>query len=363
MCFFLNFIHFRPYFYQMSQQNLLTWYNQNKRDLPWRSTREPYKIWISEIILQQTRVDQGYNYYLKFIDEFPTIKILAEASQEQILKLWQGLGYYSRARNMHQTAKIIHFNLNGKFPENSADLQKLKGIGPYTAAAIASFAFNEAVAVLDGNVFRVLSRIFDENTPINSHLGKKLFSNLAQDFLNPLYPDSHNQAIMELGAMVCKPQNPDCHNCPLQTICLAYQNKSYKSLPIKEKKLKVKSRYLYYMFFEFNGKTLIRKRVSGDIWEGLYDLPCIDSDSQIDEIEIFERISELAPNQPKIEKIFTLKHQLTHRSLFAEFYKIELNHEILAFQDSFWLDLELLKSFPASRLFEKFQQSINLHHS
>ncbi len=347
----------------MSQQNLLNWYHQNKRDLPWRSTRNPYKIWLSEIILQQTRVEQGLNYFLKFVEEFPSIKILAEASQDQILKLWQGLGYYSRARNMHQTAKIIHFDFNGKFPENSSDLQKLKGIGPYTAAAIASFAFNEAVAVLDGNVFRVLSRIFDENTPINSHAGKKLFSKLAQDFLNPLYPSAHNQAIMELGALVCKPQNPDCPNCPLQTICLAYQNKTYKNLPVKEKKLKVKSRYLYYLYFEFNGKLLIRKRVSGDIWEGLFDLPCLDSDSIIDEIEIFRGISDLAPHQSKIEKIYTLKHQLTHRTLFAEFYKIELNQDIQPMQDCFWVDLELLKSFPASRLFEKFQQSINLHHS
>jgi len=363
MCFFLNFILFRPYFYQMSQQNLLTWYHQNKRDLPWRSTRNPYKIWLSEIILQQTRVDQGLNYFLKFVDEFPTIKILAEASQEQILKLWQGLGYYSRARNMHQTAKIIHFDLNGKFPENSTDLQKLIGIGPYTAAAIASFAFNEAVAVLDGNVFRVLSRIFNESTPINSHSGKKLFANLAQEFLNPLDPSAHNQAIMELGALICKPQNPDCPNCPLQSICLAYQNKTFKNLPVKEKKLKVKSRYLYYLFFEFNGRSLLRKRVSGDIWEGLFDLPCIDSDFSLDEIEIIKRISDLAPHQPKIEKIYSLKHQLTHRTLFAEYYKIELINEIQTIQDCFWVDLPMLKSFPASRLFEKFQQSINLQDS
>jgi A/G-specific adenine glycosylase len=345
----------------MSHQNLINWYTQNKRELPWRSTKNPYFIWLSEIILQQTRVEQGLNYFLKFIEEFPTINYLSEATQDQILKLWQGLGYYSRARNMHQTAKIIVSNHGGVFPAHSIDLLKLKGIGPYTAAAIASFAFNEPIAVLDGNVFRVLSRLFEEKTPINSTKGKKIFTKLAQEFLNLNFPALHNQAIMELGALICKPQNPDCQNCPLIQSCLAFKNQTFKSLPVKEKKLKVKSRYIYYLFFVYNEKTLLRKRLSGDIWEGLYDLPNFESEIPLNEIVIRKNMLDFASNAIKIQKIYDLKHQLTHRTIFAEFYKIELNDQIQPIQDSFWVDLEMLKSFPASRLFEKFQETINLH--
>ncbi|MFY8021215.1 MAG: A/G-specific adenine glycosylase [Bacteroidia bacterium] len=347
----------------MSQQNLLIWYHKNKRELPWRSTQNPYFIWLSEVILQQTRVEQGLNYFLKFVEEFPSVDKLASASQDQILKLWQGLGYYSRARNMHQTAQLLVENYNGNFPQTSIELQKLKGIGPYTAAAIASFAFHEPVAVLDGNVFRVLSRIFNEPTPINSNHGKKLFSALANEFLNTHDPSTHNQAMMELGALVCKPQNPDCENCPLQSICLAYQHKTQKSLPVKEKKLKVKERYMYYMYVLYQQKLLLRKRGTGDIWEGLFDLPCFESESPLTTELILNEFSKFFPSTVKVQRKFALKHQLTHRTLFAEFFQIDLEAEIMPFQDSFWVELDMLKSFPASRMFEKFQQSLILQDS
>ena len=359
----MNFIHFRSFNPQMSQQNLLNWYHKNKRELPWRSTENPYFIWLSEVILQQTRVEQGLNYFLRFVEEFPTVEKLASASQDQILKLWQGLGYYSRARNMHQTARLIVENYGGVFPQTSIELQKLKGIGPYTAAAIASFAFNEPIAVLDGNVFRVLSRVFNENTPINSSLGKKLFSNLASEFLNTLDPATHNQAMMELGALVCKPQNPDCENCPLVNSCQAYQQKTFKTLPIKEKKLKVKSRFMYYMYILNQQNVLIRKRGTGDIWEGLFDLPCVESEQPLSMNQILEEFSKYFPSSIHIEKKYGLKHQLTHRTLFAEFFQINLNTEITPMQECFWVDLNLLKSFPESRLFEKFQQSLILQDS
>ena len=225
----------------MTDFNLLitNWYRQNKRDLPWRLTTDPYKIWLSEIILQQTRVDQGLSYYLKFVKEFPTIQALANASEQQVLALWQGLGYYSRARNLHFTAKTISNELNGKFPNSFTSLKKLKGIGDYTAAAIASFSYNEITPVVDGNVYRVLSRVFNIATPIDSSQGKKLFYELAGELISKENPGEFNQSIMEFGALWCKPQNPKCEDCPLQENCLAFENDTVKLLPVKDKKIKI----------------------------------------------------------------------------------------------------------------------------
>ena len=348
----------------MSLESLHNWYLQNKRDLPWRNTQDPYFIWLSEVILQQTRVEQGLNYYLKFAENFPTVFDLAAAPQTEVLKIWQGLGYYSRARNMHETAKQIVDKYNGVFPNNAASLKELKGIGDYTAAAIASFAFKEAIAVLDGNVFRVLSRVFQIDTPINTGKGLKEFSLLANEFLDKRQPAIHNQAMMELGAMICKPKNPNCLICPLEHICKSSKDAAYQNLPVKLKKLKIKQRFLNYIFFEYKNQTLVRQRPSGDIWEALYDLPVIETNKEVNENEfieqLFSSVPELKSSRISIQKSIELKHQLTHQTLYAKFFILQIDAKIEPFQDSIWVQLDLLKKFPASRLFEKFQESINL---
>jgi A/G-specific adenine glycosylase len=225
------------------QESLISWYLKNKRDLPWRHTKDPYRIWLSEVILQQTRVNQGTKYYLKFIEAFPTVEDLSNASEKKVLALWQGLGYYSRARNLHAAAKDIVQNYNKEFPSNYASLIHLKGVGPYTAAAIASFSFNEAKAVLDGNVFRVLSRIYDIDTPINTPKGLREFEEASRALLNLSDPATHNQAIMEFGALVCTPKAPKCHSCPFTLECNAYKNETVLQRPVKIRKKKVRSRY------------------------------------------------------------------------------------------------------------------------
>jgi A/G-specific adenine glycosylase len=348
----------------MSLESLHKWYLLNKRDLPWRNTQDPYFIWLSEVILQQTRVEQGLSYYLKFAESFPSVFDLAAAPQTEILKIWQGLGYYSRARNMHATAIQIVDKYNGIFPNNANSLKELKGIGDYTAAAIASFAFNEAAAVLDGNVFRVLSRLFQIDTPINTGKGKKEFTSIANEFLDKSNPALHNQAIMELGALVCKPQNPNCLICPLLGICKSGKDETYHHLPVKLKKLKVKQRFLNYLFFEHEDQTLVRQRPSGDIWEALYDLPVFETNAEVNENELIEQlfltVPELKSTNLAIQKSIELKHQLTHQTLFAKFYILNLGSKIEPIQDSKWIQIDMLKKFPASRLFEKFQESINL---
>ncbi|MBL4723936.1 MAG: A/G-specific adenine glycosylase, partial [Lutibacter sp.] len=267
---------------------LILWYLSNKRDLPWRSTRNPYHIWLSEIILQQTRVDQGMAYYLKFIKVFPTVNDLAAASEEQVLKLWQGLGYYSRARNLHFSAKYVVEQLSGVFPSTYDEILKLKGVGDYTASAIASFCFNEVAAVVDGNVYRVLSRYFGISTPINSTKGIKEFKLLAQELIDVKDPGTHNQAIMEFGARMCKPQNPDCISCPLNESCVAVSEKSIKNLPVKVKKIKIKQRFFNYLVIQTKDKkTKIGKRENG-IWKNLYEFPLIETSKEINENDLIE---------------------------------------------------------------------------
>lgn len=344
-----------------AQTELLNWYSVNKRKLPWRDTQNPYPIWLSEVILQQTRVDQGMSYYLRFMENFPDIHQLANASEEQVLKLWQGLGYYSRARNMHATAKYISQNLNGIFPGSSVELAKLKGIGPYTAAAIASFAFHEAVPVLDGNVFRVLSRLWDEDSAIDSTQGKKRFQLLAFESLNLSYPHLHNQAIMELGALVCKPKNPDCPNCPIQTWCMAFKADTVSMRPVKAGKTKVKNRYMHYFFLE-NGKSfLVAKRKAGDIWQGLFDLPEISFDVQPSDSQLSQAFQNLNSELKQVPLfshfVYESMHLLSHRRLFARFYHVRFDGEIPDIQGFDLVELEKLTHLPASRLFEKFQKN------
>ncbi|HEY0091267.1 MAG TPA: A/G-specific adenine glycosylase, partial [Flavobacterium sp.] len=259
---------------------LIDWYLQNRRNLPWRDTTDPYLIWLSEIMLQQTRVAQGMPYYFKFAEAFPTVFDLARADEQQVLKLWQGLGYYSRARNLHKTAQYVAGNLGGIFPKNYAGLIKLTGVGEYTAAAIASFSYNEPVAVVDGNVFRVLSRFFDIETDIATPSAKKEFTSLASELMPKDQPALFNQAIMEFGALQCIPRNPDCYNCPLNSGCLAFKSRKVNVLPVKSKKAKAKDRFFNYLVYsDENQRTLLEKRIGKGIWENLYEFPLIETDS------------------------------------------------------------------------------------
>jgi A/G-specific adenine glycosylase len=306
-------------------KKLVEWYSLNKRDLPWRNINDPYKIWLSEVILQQTRVAQGTKYYLSFVHNYPTVSKLAVASENKVLKLWQGLGYYSRARNLHYTAKVIVDEYNGKFPSEYSSLIKLKGIGEYSASAIASFAFNLPYPVIDGNVYRVLSRIYGVDSPIDLVVSKKIFFELANLLLDKKNPAEHNQAIMEFGALQCVPVSPNCEICIFKSRCFAFGKNKVKDLPVKAKKIKQKVRHLNYFDFSDGDKTIITKRKEKDIWEGLYQYPLIETKkaSNWNEIigknEIFSSIERIKLKQ--VSKNY--KHQLTHQTIYAKFWKVE----------------------------------------
>jgi A/G-specific adenine glycosylase len=291
------------------------WYRLNKRDLPWRDTTSPYKIWLSEIILQQTRVDQGLSYYQKFSETYPTVHDLAMADEDDVLRNWQGLGYYSRARNMHATAKEIVEKFNGKFPENYKDIRDLKGIGDYTAAAISSFAFNLPHAVVDGNVFRVLSRFFNIDTPIDTATGKKQFLSLAEELIDGRFPAIHNQAIMELGALVCTPKNPNCGACPLNTTCQARAEKTIELRPLKNKKTKVRNRYFHFYIFETPHEVVIEKRTEKDIWQHLYQFPLQESDGELTLATIENSVGLISSKSSE-----SIIHLLSHQRISARFY-------------------------------------------
>lgn len=310
--------------------SLIQWYLQNKRDLPWRNTVNPYHIWLSEIMLQQTRVAQGLPYFLSFIASFPTVFDLANADEEQVLKLWQGLGYYSRARNLHNTAKYVAFELGGIFPDNYKDLLQLKGVGEYTAAAIASFSYNEVVPVVDGNVFRVLSRYFNIETDIASSGAKKEFTELAAALIPKDKPALFNQAIMEFGALQCVPKNPDCEICVLNSGCLALQKHKVNQLPVKLKKTKVRNRYFNYLVFsDDNEQYLLRKRTEKGIWHNLYEFPLIETESEVDFDEISKLISEEYGSKFEILSIKPLNnesilHKLSHQHLYIRFLRVKI---------------------------------------
>lgn len=306
---------------------LLAWYQQNKRNLPWRDIHDPYKIWLSEIILQQTRVDQGMPYYYRLVERFPDLKSLASANENEVLKLWQGLGYYSRARNLLHAAQQMLDTVGG-FPRTYEELLSFKGIGDYTASAISSIAFNEPHAVVDGNVYRFFARFFGIETPIDSIQGKKVFKALAQQLLDKQQPGIFNQAAMEFGAMHCKPSNPLCETCPFNQTCYALVNDCIELLPVKEKITKVRTRYFHYLIFHFNDKVFIRQRIEKDILKGLFEFPLIESlkkqsanplmkSKSFNEIVQQSEIEYL--NQSEI-----IKHQLTHQLLVAKFYHFEI---------------------------------------
>ncbi|MEL6812290.1 MAG: A/G-specific adenine glycosylase [Bacteroidota bacterium] len=312
-------------------KNLTIWYLQNQRILPWRETRDPYKIWLSEIILQQTRVAQGLPYYLKFIEAFPDVHQLAAASEQQVLKLWQGLGYYSRARNLHYTAQYISRELEGEFPNSYKELLTLKGVGDYTASAIASICFNEPAAVVDGNVYRVLSRVFGIATPMNSTQGIREFKALAQTLIDKNEPGTYNQAIMEFGARYCVPQNPDCRSCIFADKCEALKQDAVHKLPVKIRKTKIRNHYFNYIVpVSDNQKTILEQRKGKGIWQNLYQFPLIESASEIREEELIrsDAYRELS-EKIKIRSLSlyseeTIIHKLSHKHLYTRFWIAEV---------------------------------------
>ena len=309
---------------------IISWYQQNYRDLPWRNTNDAYKIWLSEIILQQTRVSQGLPYYINFVTAFPTVNDLANADEQQVLKLWQGLGYYSRARNLHFTAKFVVENQNGIFPTTYEELLKLKGIGTYTAAAIASFSANEAVAVVDGNVFRVLSRVFNVNYDISLNSTKMYFIELAQKLLTTTQSNLHNQAIMEFGALQCVPKSPNCLDCVFNDSCEAYKLKIVSQLPVKLKKNKITKRFLnYVLIHDAFGNYIMNKRTENGIWKNLYEFPCIEFEKELDENELFIQLKE----KFNIKNFhyyddFDVLHKLSHQHLNIKFYRVEIKETL-----------------------------------
>lgn len=308
---------------------LQSWYAQNSRDLPWRQTKDAYRIWLSEVILQQTRVAQGLDYYNRFIQAYPTVADLAAASEDEVLKLWQGLGYYSRARNLHKAAKAVvgdgpeSAGQTKHFPNRYAELIRLPGVGPYTAAAIASFSSDEAVAVVDGNVYRLLSRLFDIETPIDSTAGQKEFQALAIELLDKRHPGLHNQAIMEFGALHCTPTSPRCEECPLQSTCLAFANRTIADRPVKAGKVKVRERELHYYLFKYNKEIWVHQRGAGDIWQGLWEyyLAPLEAEAGI-------RIDGH-------HESYRIRHQLTHQLLLIDVTLVDLQEPITTLPDEY----------------------------
>ncbi|MFC4870207.1 A/G-specific adenine glycosylase [Negadavirga shengliensis] len=313
---------------------LLHWYPLHQRDLPWRSTDDPYIIWLSEIILQQTRVTQGLPYFYLFLEKFPDVFSLAKATEEEVMRCWQGLGYYSRARNLHRCAKEIVADHGGQFPDNYHELLKLKGVGSYTAAAIASFAFKEKVAVLDGNVFRVLSRYFGISEDISGTSGKKTFQKLANEVIPDDLSDVYNQAVMEFGALQCVPRSPVCKECPLALRCFAYQHQAVEQLPYKTKRVKINERYLWYFHIICDGHVVINRREDKDIWRGLVDFPSAEKaglkhleEVEPNELPVMTSLKHLGPVVDfPLQKPF--KHVLTHQRIFASFAKITVPKEM-----------------------------------
>ena len=339
---------------------LINWYEQCRRDLPWRHNPSPYEVWLSEVILQQTRVSQGMDYYLRFIERWPTVEALAQATEEDVLKMWQGLGYYSRARNLHHCARQVVEQYGGKFPADYEQLKKLKGIGDYTAAAIASIAFNLPHAVVDGNVYRVIARLYDIDTPININEGQTLFASLADELLDRNRPSLHNQAMMEFGALQCTPKNPACLHCPLQPHCLAFERQTVGQRPVKLQKTKVKTRYFNYLVMRVGESIYLHKRSDNDIWKNLYDFPCIESETPltVEAVINSEGFRQLVDGTDftitKTSPMFT--HKLTHRTIIAQFIEIKLEQKLLQIEtkEVFLAAERELENYPIPRLIDLY---------
>lgn len=326
---------------------IIEWYQVWGRDLPWRRTRDPYAIWLSEVILQQTRIEQGLDYWRRFMKRWPRVADLAAASEDEVLRMWQGLGYYNRARNLHATAQQIAGH--GTFPDTKEELQSLKGVGEYTASAIASFAFQVPVAVVDGNVYRVLSRHFGITTPINSTEGKKKFAMLAQDLLPRQHADIYNQGIMDFGATWCTPKSPHCDGCPLMETCEALHSHQVENLPVKLRATSVKTRRLRYVYMRCQGETAIHRRAAGDIWQGLWEPPLYENES----LPNFKgKLTLLKKGQ---------KHVLTHRILITDFYLLETETKPQLPLGYKWIAEDTLDDYAIPRLIEILLEILNNH--
>jgi len=334
------------------------WYSLYKRDLPWRNNQNPYLVWLSEIILQQTRIDQGTAYFLKFRSEFPNLKALATASEDQILKLWQGLGYYSRARNLHFTAKFILEKYQGEFPSDYKSIRALKGIGDYTAAAISSICFNLEYATVDGNVYRILSRFFGIEEPIDTNKGKKVFEKLANELIKNTNPGIHNQALMEFGSLQCKPKNPDCKQCPVKSRCFAFSNNKIDVLPLKNNKTKIRDRYFNYIILLQDKNTWLRKRISNDIWKNLYEFPILETNMKT-EMNLLP-INDLVKNYQKeiqieVEAVSNWEtHILSHQKIHHRFIEINITDEFELPDDLVKVNQEDIFNFAVPKLIERY---------
>lgn len=351
-------------------KNLLHWHSQNARVLPWKNTKDPYTIWISEVILQQTRVEQGLPYFHKFIERFPNVNSLAQASEDEVLSYWQGLGYYSRARNLHHAAKTIKAIYKGNFPNRYEEIIQLKGIGPYTAAAIASFAFDSAYPVVDGNVQRVLSRFFAIDEPIDENPAKKLIHDLAGELIDVKNPGAYNQAIMDFGATVCKPKSPNCMTCPLLSSCGAFDLGIVDRLPVKAKKLQRKIRFFHYLIIaDADQNFVLRKRKENDIWAKLYEFPLIEtnSDDTLSQDQIVEKLNEVGTTNLygemiEYEKLFCEKHILTHRDLNINYYRITSDFPLKSLKNDYFLvNIKKVSNFAVPKPIEKNIKNIFKH--
>ncbi len=338
---------------------LINWYSEHQRDLPWRNIDDPYKIGISEIILQQTRVNQGLNYYLRFVERFPDVASLAMAHEDEVLKYWQGLGYYLRARNLHKAARQIMENHGGRFPDKFQDVYALPGIGTYTASAICSFAYNQPYAVVDGNVYRVLARLFNINTPIDSTHGIKQFQVLADELLDEKNPGLHNQAIMEFGALQCIPANPNCDNCPLKYQCIAFAEENVNQLPVKSLKIKTKTIYYNYLNIRYHDFYFIRQRKEGNIWKNLFEFPLIEDNRLLNQNDLLNH-AHFREAFKDIDDVYIrsvskpVKHILTHRKIMAQVITIEIRNMNDALKNYEMIRMEDFERFAVSRLMEIF---------
>lgn len=345
-------------------KRLLKWYKINKRDLPWRGTNDPYKIWLSEVILQQTQVIQGLTYYLKFVERYPDVKLLANAPSDEVMKLWQGLGYYSRARNLHTAAKMVADKHKGVFPKTYHEIRELKGVGDYTAAAIASLAYNLPHAVVDGNVYRVLSRVFGVHLPIDSSEGKKHFQELANTLLEKKDVANYNQAIMEFGALYCRPVNPDCPNCIFNDRCIAFQKQIVNELPFKAKKTKVRDRYFNYIVFRYKNDIYISKRIKKDIWQDLFEFYLIETEKKQKPEAILKNkmLQQITPLKNVTVRSVSkeYKHILSHQNLHTIFYNVELkaplNTKLLK-----KVNMKSIHQYAFPRLIEKYLKDEDIY--
>ena len=345
--------HSKP-FVAVFTSTLLDWYEKNGRSLPWRGITDPYPIWLSEVILQQTRIQQGWSYWERFMLRWPTVEQLASASEDEVLRLWQGLGYYSRARHLHAAAKQIV--ALGGFPKDYASIRQLKGVGDYTAAAIASFAFGEPVAVVDGNVYRVLSRVFAVDAPIHSTEGKKTFTALANQLIAKDKPAAFNQAMMDFGAIQCTPKSPHCESCPMLEMCDAYHTHRIDILPVKQRKMDIKTRYFSYVLLRCAGKIALHRRPAGDIWQGLWEPYLLETQMKAGVEAVLQHCEGWGTLTLLREGV---KHVLTHRVILADFYVLEVSSPPPLSEGYVWVDESSYDDYAKPRLIEILMDGLN----